>query len=212
MAHARRVPSPGLKPVLTCASTPRKCGRKCGIFPSFKDHFLSPLAPFNVTIRNLFTTKHIARPFLRGKFTCWLCGTQNEDLLVAFYSFVMADALLAGNSGLSYAASWLSKGWVWAFHFGKSDEAYSASEWTRIEWNEKGEVHIPKIQAPRWPRKPPTSPRPHKRLTSEADDTPWPRGDSIDQTTPSHAKVRFCRYRFSLPADLGDKVMRGAAG
>jgi hypothetical protein len=88
------------------------------------------------------------------------CGIQSEDLLLALHSFVMADALLAGNSGLSYAASWLSKGWVWAFNFNKhldSGVSYSATEWTQIHWNEKGEVHIPKIQPPRWPRQAPGS-------------------------------------------------------
>ena len=81
--------------------------------------------------------------------------TQSKELLLAFHSFVMADALLAGNSGLSQAASWLSKGWLWAFQVERLVVRKVPTEMTEILWNEKGELHIPKIFPPRWPRSPP---------------------------------------------------------
>jgi hypothetical protein len=96
----------------------------------------------------------ILRWLLRQNGAGSVCHTQSEDLLFALNSFVMADALLAGNSALSYAACWLSKGWLWAF---QSDQHAVPTAMTEIHWNEKGEVHIPKIHPPRWPRQAPGS-------------------------------------------------------
>jgi hypothetical protein len=52
---ARRFPSTRLLPVLTCTRMPRRFG----IFPSFKDHFLSPVPNLSVTIRTfLIAVRH----------------------------------------------------------------------------------------------------------------------------------------------------------
>jgi hypothetical protein len=76
-----------------------------------------------------------------------------QDLLLAFHAFVMADALLAGESQLSYAAAWLSMGWVWGF-----GDREGPPEMTQITWNQDGGVHVPKIHPPRWPRQLPGFP------------------------------------------------------
>jgi hypothetical protein len=81
---------------------------------------------------------------------------QGEELRLAFHSFVMADALLAGNSALSMAASWLSRGWIWAFQHKAGGKMPPNS--TLFNWNDDGLVKIANIQAPRWPRIAPGSP------------------------------------------------------
>ena len=84
--------------------------------------------------------------------------SQNDDLLLAFHSFVMADALLVGNSSFSSAASWLSLGWIWAFpkdaHFERNILGGSSlpPNANLFRWNDKGVVDIANIQPPRWPR------------------------------------------------------------
>jgi len=84
----------------------------------------------------------------------------SEELRLAFHSMVMADALLAGSSGLSYAASWLSKGWIWAFQPGKGFSPVNQlpPNATKFRWNDQGVVEIVNIQPPRWPRQAPGSP------------------------------------------------------
>jgi hypothetical protein len=78
--------------------------------------------------------------------------SQGEELRLAFHSFVMADALLVGNSHLSIAASWLSRGWIWAFHHSSKPPPNT----TIFRWNgdllRKNEVTVAQIHAPRWPR------------------------------------------------------------
>ena len=80
--------------------------------------------------------------------------SQSEELRLALHSMVMADALLAGSSGLSYAASWLSKGWIWAFQPGKGFSPVNQlpPNATMFRWNDQGVVEIVNIQPPRWPR------------------------------------------------------------
>jgi hypothetical protein len=80
---------------------------------------------------------------------------QGEELRLAFHSFVMADALLVGNSHLSVAAGWLSRGWIWAFQHKKSFSKPPPNT-TILSWNgellRKKVVKAAKIYAPRWPR------------------------------------------------------------
>jgi len=89
----------------------------------------------------------------------------DEELRLAFHSFVMADALLVGNSHLSVAASWLSKGWIWAFPHpnGRSLLPPKANEFNippskrkghtngRV-FNDQGEVSLGSIKPPRFVR------------------------------------------------------------
>ena len=77
-----------------------------------------------------------------------------EDLLFAFHAFVMADALLAGASQFSYAAAWLSMGWVWGL---SGEHHVGPPEMTQIAWNQDDGVHVPKVHPPRWPRQLPGS-------------------------------------------------------
>ena len=82
--------------------------------------------------------------------------SQGEELRLAFHSFVMADALLAGNSALSIAASWLSRGWIWAFQHKAGGKMPPNS--TLFNWNDAGVVEVASIQAPRWRRPAPGPP------------------------------------------------------
>ena len=87
--------------------------------------------------------------------------SQVEDLQLAFHSLVMADALLVGNSALSTAASWLSRGWIWAFQHTTGGKMPPNS--TLFRWEaEDGAVDVADIKAPRWPR-PAPGPRPALR-------------------------------------------------
>jgi len=79
-----------------------------------------------------------------------------EELRLAFHSLVMADALLAGNSALSTAASWLSRGWIWAFQHKAGGKMPPNS--TLFNWNDAGVVEVASIQAPRWRRPAPGPP------------------------------------------------------
>jgi hypothetical protein len=73
---ARRFPSPGLYPVLTCTRTPRKVG----ICPSFKGHFLSPRVPIpDVTIRNLFHRCTVVPPSALALDEWLVCRRPNES-------------------------------------------------------------------------------------------------------------------------------------
>jgi hypothetical protein len=78
-------------------------------------------------------------------------ASDTKELFLSFHSFVMADALLAGTSGLSYAAGWLSKGWVWAFQYHGGHQ--SSRAWTQIKLDGEDQITILRINPPRWPRR-----------------------------------------------------------
>jgi hypothetical protein len=74
-------------------------------------------------------------------------GSSTEEavaaLKLAFHSFVMADALIMDKSAMSYAAGWLSRGWVWGFHHDRV---------AGVEWNifdDNGDIAKEKIKPPR---------------------------------------------------------------
>jgi hypothetical protein len=82
-------------------------------------------------------------------------GSSTEEavagLKLAFHSFVMADALIIDKSALSYAAGWLSRGWVWGFQHDRV---------AGVQWNifdDNGDIAKEKI-------KPPPAAR-HRRLS-----------------------------------------------
>jgi hypothetical protein len=57
---------------------------------------------------------------------------------------------MAGNSAFSVSATWLSKGWVWAFENGG---APLPPQTTIIKWkNGTDAVKLDTIYPPRWPR------------------------------------------------------------
>lgn len=76
-------------------------------------------------------------------------GAQGQELETAYYAFVMADCLMAGNSAFSVSASWLSKGWVWAYASGAALPPHT----TMITWeNGTDTVTVETVFPPRWPR------------------------------------------------------------
>jgi hypothetical protein len=86
-------------------------------------------------------------------------------MCLAFHSFVMADALLIGNSHFSVAASWLSQGWLWAF---KRRESLYPPQTTIFSLKNQGNTVTPvgthhqvwrgPVYPPRWPRPAPSVP------------------------------------------------------
>ena len=84
-------------------------------------------------------------------------GSSTEEavagLKLAFHSFVMADALIVDKSALSYAAGWLSTGWVW----GLSHDRVRGVEWNIFDDN--GVIAKEKIKPPKWPRQAPAARR-----------------------------------------------------
>jgi hypothetical protein len=91
-------------------------------------------------------------------------GSSTEEavaaLKLAFHSFVMADALIMDRSQLSYAAGWLSRGWMWGFGFNRA--RMGGNDWNLFDDN--GDLAKEKIMPPKWLRQAPG--RHHRRLAS----------------------------------------------
>jgi hypothetical protein len=81
----------------------------------------------------------------QGKEDLWLLGNRSDTVIhyakdtnqhgnstadavaglkLAFHSLVMAEALLGDHSQLSFAAAWLSMGWVWGFGFNRGEWSF----------------------------------------------------------------------------------------